>query len=171
MHGGTVTARSDGLGKGSEFEVRLPLEKDEGGGMTDEIHPSAIPASPLPMPQKRRVLVVDDNVDSAESMATLLAIGGDDVRTAHDGEAAVALAATFRPAVILLDLGLPKMNGYDACRQIREQPAGRGMLIIALTGWGQDEDRRRSREAGFDHHLVKPVDFTALQEILNRAAG
>ncbi len=117
-------------------------------------------------PVRRRILVADDNVDSASSMAMMLEFMGNEVRTAHDGAEAVEAAAAFRPDVILLDIGMPRMNGYDACRSIREQPWGRGIAIAALTGWGQEEDKRQSREAGFDHHLVKPVEPAALEKLL-----
>ena len=110
-----------------------------------------------------RILIVDDNRDGADSLGMMLRIMGNDTRTAYDGQEAVDVAEAFRPDVVLLDIGLPKLNGYEACRRIREQPWGKSMVLIALTGWGQEEDRRRSHEAGFDHHLVKPVDPAALE--------
>jgi len=110
--------------------------------------------------------VVDDNRDAADSLATMLRMMGNDVRTAYDGLEAVQAAATFRPDVLLLDIGLPRMNGYEAARHIREQPWGRSMALIALTGWGQEEDRRRALDAGCDHHLTKPADPAALQKLL-----
>jgi CheY-like chemotaxis protein len=116
----------------------------------------------------RRVLVVDDNHDSATSLATLLRMGGNEAHLAHDGEEAVSAAETLRPEVVLLDIGLPKINGYDVCRRIRSAPWGKDVLLVAVTGWGQREDRRQAREAGFDHHMVKPVDYTALSELLTR---
>ena len=109
---------------------------------------------------------MDDNRDGADSLAMLLRIMGNDIRTAYDGQEAVDVAEEFRPDVVLLDIGLPKLNGYEACRRIREQPWGKDVVLIALTGWGQEEDRRRSHEAGFDHHLVKPVDPHALMKLL-----
>jgi CheY-like chemotaxis protein len=160
MHGGTVEARSPGLGQGSEFSVRLPLPR--GGGAAEET-PVRLRSTPS---VSRRILIVDDNRDAAASISMLLSLLGHDTRTAHDGQAALELAEAFRPEVILLDIGLPKLNGYDACRRLREQPWGRGMFIIAVTGWGKEDDRRRSREAGFDHHLVKPVDFGDLEGLL-----
>jgi CheY-like chemotaxis protein len=114
----------------------------------------------------RRILVVDDNRDSARSMAGLLEILGNEVRTAHDGLAAVEAAEAFRPDVILMDVGMPRLNGYEATRRIRHQPWGRSPAIIALTGWGQDNDRALSREAGCDAHLVKPVELRDLEEVL-----
>ncbi len=161
MHGGTVEAKSEGPGRGSEFVVRLPVLKDSrqrSEGVTTEEGRQAR--------AKRRILVVDDNQDSATSLGMMLTLMGNEVRTAEDGFAAVEAAQEFRPDLILLDIGLPKLNGYDACRRIREQPWSEGMVIVALTGWGQEEDRKRSREAGFDTHMVKPVEIAALESLL-----
>ncbi len=119
-----------------------------------------------PLTTKHRILVVDDNRDSAESLAMLLKLSGNETYTAYDGLQAVEAAATFRPEVVLLDIGLPKLNGYEAARKIREQPWGKGMVLVALTGWGQDEDRQKSRDAGFNDHMVKPVDHGALMKLL-----
>ena len=124
------------------------------------------PKRPKPAPQKRRILVVDDNHDSADSLAALLSLGGHETHTANDGEHAISEAAKLRPDVILLDIGLPRLDGYDTCRRIREQPWGRDMVIVALTGWGEEEDRRQATQAGFDGHLVKPVDHNALNAIM-----
>jgi DNA-binding response OmpR family regulator len=110
---------------------------------------------------------VDDNRDAAESLGMMLKLMGNEILTAFDGLAAVEVAQTNRPELILMDIGLPKLNGYDACRRIREQSWSSGMVIVALTGWGQEEDRRRSQEAGFDHHLVKPVELSALENLLS----
>lgn len=118
------------------------------------------------MPTGRRVLVADDNADSAGSMAMILKILGHDARTAHDGLEVVAVATDFRPDVILLDIGMPELDGYEVCRRIRGEPWGSAISIIALTGWGSDDDRRRSLEAGFDHHLVKPVDPAEVEKLL-----
>ena len=109
---------------------------------------------------------MDDNRDSADSLGMLLRIMGNDIRTAYDGQQGLEVAGEFRPDVVLLDIGLPKLDGYEACRRIREQPWGKGVVLIAVTGWGQEEDRRRSHEAGFDRHLVKPVDPGALMRML-----
>lgn len=161
MHAGTVEAHSAGQGQGCEFVVRLPIES----GAAEQLAGNA----PVAEPQRaagRRILVVDDNRDAALTLATLLRIMGNETRTAHDGEEAVALAEAYRPEVILLDIGLPKLNGYDTCRAIRAQPWGQEIVIAALTGWGQEEDRRKSKEAGFNDHLVKPVDAKALFAIL-----
>jgi CheY-like chemotaxis protein len=162
MHGGTVVAHSEGRGKGSEFSVRLPLVP----APAIKPQPAAVP--PQPKRQGNRILVVDDNVDAAKTLAMLLKLGGNETQTAHDGEQAVEKAAAFSPQVVLLDIGLPKLNGYDACRAIRRQPGHNGMVIIALTGWGQEEDRQKSAEAGFDAHLVKPVDHAELLKLLQR---
>ena len=164
LHGGTVTARSAGVGRGSEFTVRLPLSPDQ----TDVRPPSALRAPSRPGLQGRRVLVVDDNKDAAVSLSTLLEIAGAETHMAHDGEEAVALAKRLEFDVALLDIGLPKMNGHEVAREIRKRSWGSAAVIIALTGWGQAEDRALSREAGFDHHLVKPV---GLEELLKLLAG
>jgi signal transduction histidine kinase len=162
LHGGTVEARSKGLGEGSEFVVRLPVvvgvtvPQAEGGG-----EDRAAPKLAL------RILIVDDNRDSAASLSIMLKLMGHDTGTAYDGEEAVAAVGEFRPDVILLDIGLPKLNGYDACRRIREQPGGEKLFIIAQTGWGQEDDRQRSQDVGFDHHLVKPIDTGVLMKLLS----
>ncbi|MGE0462051.1 MAG: ATP-binding protein [Vicinamibacterales bacterium] len=161
MHGGTVTAHSDGPGTGSRFVVRLPVLPGE-----------AVTPQPLESvggevsPVSRRVLVVDDEPDSALTLAMLLQLRGHQAEVAHDGAEALAQAVAFEPDVVLLDIGLPGMDGYDVCRHLRERPRGRSMFIVALTGWGQEEDRRRTREAGFDLHLVKPVDPEELLRVL-----
>jgi PAS domain S-box-containing protein len=163
MHGGTVEAESPGQGQGSTFTVRLPILEDRlelPAGMPAE---GWLDSAGL----KRRILVVDDNLDSADSMAMMLQLLENEVRTAHDGFEAVELAEQFRPQVILMDIGMPKLNGYDATRRIREQPWGRDMAIIALTGWGQEVDRARAKEAGCDGHLVKPVNLQDLEKLLD----
>jgi signal transduction histidine kinase len=161
MHGGTVEARSEGPGKGSEFIVRLPISEHVAD---EEQHRTGDEGTVSPA--GRRILVVDDNRDAADSLAMLLRLLGNQVHTAHDGLEAVGAAAAFQPEIILLDIGLPKLNGYEAARRIRQQPGSSSMVLIALTGWGQEEDRRRSREAGFDYHMTKPVEFAALQKLL-----
>jgi PAS domain S-box-containing protein len=164
MHGGMIEAHSAGLGKGSEFVTRLPALAQP----ATESAPKPAEKSPAPSAtDARRVLVVDDNVDSAESMAVLLRLYGHDVRLAHDGEAALEEARAFRPDVMFLDLSLPKMDGYEVARRLRLDPAMGGMTLVAMTGYGQEEERRRTREAGFYSHLVKPVDFDMLQELLS----
>jgi CheY-like chemotaxis protein len=161
MHGGTVTAASEGEGKGSTFTVTLPVAPDRAPPAAERADAGLAAAGP-----GRRILVVDDNLDGAESMAEMLKILGNEVRTAHDGLEAVELAEGYRPEVILMDVGMPRLNGLDATRRIREQPWGRAMTVIALTGWGQENDRERSREAGCDGHLVKPVNLMDLEKML-----
>ena len=161
MHGGSIEARSAGEGQGSEFVVRLPM-------LVGAVEPVApVPAAEPSLPQTRRILVVDDNSDAAVSLAMLLQIAGNDTYTAHDGPGAIESVERCRPEVILLDIGLPGLSGHEVCRRVRERPGGGDIVIIALTGWGQDADRRKSQEAGFDGHLVKPVDYDALMELLN----
>jgi PAS domain S-box-containing protein len=161
MHGGTVTARSDGSGRGAEVTVRLQRARSAAPLVPQ------IPVSPPPRHRSaRRILVADDNRDAAESMGMLLRLMGNEVRTVHDGIKAVEEAATFRPDVILLDIGMPRLNGYDAARLIREQRWSNGTMIVALTGWGQDEDKRRATEAGFDRHFTKPLDPATLQKLI-----
>jgi signal transduction histidine kinase/CheY-like chemotaxis protein len=161
MHGGTVEARSAGAGQGSELTVALPGLDEPSERLRQE------PAAAEPTaPASRRILVVDDNRDAADSLALLLQLAGHEVHTAHDGLEAVNAAARLRPEVILLDIGLPKLNGYEAASRIREQQGASDLLLVALTGWGQDEDRRRSEQAGFDAHMVKPVDLAALNKLL-----
>jgi PAS domain S-box-containing protein len=162
MHGGAVEAHSEGRGKGSEFIIRLPgapavkVAAYEESGYDD----NSKSVTPL------RILVVDDNGDSADSMALMLKFAGHTVAVAHDGLEALETAKTFQPHAALLDLGMPKLNGYETAQRIRQQPWGNNIVLIALTGWGQEEDKRRSREAGFNAHLVKPVDHRSLEKIL-----
>jgi PAS domain S-box-containing protein len=162
MHGGTVEASSEGRGKGSEFIVRLPALGSAAAGKPKN-KDGTVPSNVV---KGRRILVVDDNQDASTSLAMLLKLMGNEVRTAFDGLAAIDAAGTYRPDIMLLDIGMPKLNGYDVCRRIRQEPWGRNITIVALTGWGQEEDRVRSREAGFDGHLVKPVELGALQQVL-----
>jgi PAS domain S-box-containing protein len=161
MHGGSIEAHSEGPGKGSEFIVRLPVVLSLVDEQEDEEDDQRQTAPVV----RQRVLVADDNRDAAATMAMMLKLLGNEVRTAHDGLEALDVAAEFQPGVILLDIGMPKLNGYETCRHIREQPWGRNALIVALTGWGQDDDKRRSQEAGFNDHLVKPVDPAALHKL------
>lgn len=161
MHGGSVQAQSTGLGHGSEFTVRLPVLAV---ALEEPVRPLKVEETPAPL--RHRVLVTDDNVDAAFSMATMLEIMGHEAETAHDGLQALAAIPTFRPNVLLLDIGMPNLNGYETCRRLRQQPGGEELHVIALTGWGQEEDKRRSREAGFDYHLVKPVEPAVLEQLL-----
>ena len=160
LHGGSIEARSDGEDKGSEFLVRLPLVRS----LPDELLPQSEQANSS---QRLHVLIADDNEDAAESLAQLLEMMGSTVHRASDGLQAVAMAQDLRPEVIVLDIGMPRLNGFEACRRIRTQSWSKGVVIIALTGWGQDEDRRRSMDAGFDRHLVKPVDPLMLEKLLS----
>ncbi len=160
LHGGQVFARSAGPGAGSEFLVRLPIAL-----RMEPLPLEGVSMSPHPA-VSRRILVVDDNEDSAESLSVLLRINGHLVESAHDGRHALEAAERFRPDVILLDLGMPGMNGYEVCHKIRMQPWGSDVLLIAQTGWGQDQDRQRTKDVGFDGHLTKPIDHDRLEEIL-----
>ena len=166
MHGGSVEAFSDGPDRGSEFVVRLPA-------LTER--PEPLPPGPMVRETgaiaPRRILVVDDNHDTAEALTVLLKMSGHETHTSFDGQEAVEAAATFKPDVILLDIGLPKLNGYDAARRIRELPGGKEMMLVAMTGWGQDEDRQKTADAGFDSHLVKPVEYAVLTKLLASAPG
>jgi CheY-like chemotaxis protein/two-component sensor histidine kinase len=167
LHGGSVIARSEGLGHGSEFLVTLPVlvEPPDAPGRSGHARVSS-PATP-----SRRILVVDDNEDAATSLSVLLKLTGHDAMIATDGTQALQKAVMYQPDVILLDIDLPKMNGYDVCRAIRKHAWGRSIVMIALTGWGQDEDREKSKTAGFDGHLVKPVDHAALMKLLAEAVS
>jgi CheY-like chemotaxis protein len=165
LHGGTVEAHSEGVGKGSEFIVRLPVIT-AGPALSAANERDNRPATIA----GGRILIVDDNHDAATSIATLLALDGIQVEMAFDGIQAMTAAESFRPDAILLDIGLPKLNGYQVARGIREQSWGKDILLIALTGWGQIDDRNRTREAGFDHHLVKPVDLIELVKLLGNVA-
>jgi two-component system CheB/CheR fusion protein len=172
LHGGTVEARSAGLGKGSEFIVRLPALADQrapGGDVTGR---------PVAGVERRksdlarfRILVVDDHRDAGESLATLLRLLGHQVRVAYDGMSAMEAARVFRPQVALLDIGMPGMDGIELGARLRREPELAGLLLVALTGYGRDEDRKRSSAAGFNHHLVKPVDIAALNGLLAQHAA
>jgi PAS domain S-box-containing protein len=165
MHGGTVEARSEGEDKGSEFVIRLPLAPDDMGLDGYAGHGRTLDAA---QPAGRRILVVDDSKDSAMSLAMLLRIMGNEVRTAADGPSALVLAPAFRPDVVLLDIGMPGMSGYEVARRMRQMPELKPAVLVAQTGWGQQEDLRRSAECGFAAHLVKPIDPAALEELLRK---
>jgi CheY-like chemotaxis protein/nitrogen-specific signal transduction histidine kinase len=165
MHGGRVQGRSAGPGQGSEFVVRLPVA-------------AAAPTVREPPPAEAekprvagcRVVVADDNRDAADTLAMMVRLMGHEARIARDGEEAVGAVEAFRPDAVLLDIGMPRLNGYEAVRRIRAQPWGKDILLVAVTGWGQEEDRRRSQEAGFDHHLTKPASPAALEKLLGSVA-
>ncbi|MEX0867965.1 MAG: PAS domain S-box protein [Pirellulales bacterium] len=161
MHDGTIEVHSPGTGQGSRFVVRLPLSDEAEGG---EAPPPQGGMAPVDKPC--RVLVVDDNIAAASMLAMAVEMFGHQTRTANDGKEAVDVAAEFLPDVVLMDIGMPIMNGYEAAQQIRRQPRGEEIILVALTGWGQDEDKQRSKSAGFDHHLVKPADPSELQKLL-----
>lgn len=162
IHGGSISAFSEGSGLGSRFSVRLPV--------VDAVHcpleRRPVQQTSSALPSDLRILVVDDDKDITDSLVMLLELMGNKIRTARDGCEAMEVAEGYRPDVMLLDIGMPKLNGYEAARQIRQQPWGDDMVLVAFTGWGQDADRQRAREAGFDHHLVKPVDPQALVGLL-----
>jgi CheY-like chemotaxis protein len=160
LHGGSVEATSAGAGTGSAFIVRLPRLP-----LVGEVR-AAPEGEAAPLLSALKILVADDNPAVAEILVEFLEMMGNTVQHAHDGQAAVAMAAAFRPDVIVMDIGMPKLNGYEACRRIREEAWGKSVVMIATTGWGQEDDKRRSREAAFDHHFVKPIDFNALEQLL-----
>lgn len=160
MHGGTVAAHSPGPDQGSEFVICLPIVVE----LLSQ--PQSDNGTPMTSPGKRRIMVVDDNEQAAKVLGMLLKVLGNDVRTAFDGASALEIAAEFHPDIMFLDIGMPRLNGYDTARRIREQPWGKDILLAALTGWGQEEDKRRTREAGFHHHFVKPVEPATIQKLL-----
>jgi CheY-like chemotaxis protein len=159
LHGGNIEARSAGVGQGSEFIVRLPAPQSAAASASEA------PARPQTRIAGQRILVVDDNVDAAESLAALLRTRGQVVSVVHNGQDALAQALEQRPDVVLLDIGLPGMNGYEVASALRRQTGG-GPALVAITGYGQDADARRAAEAGFDRHLVKPVDAGELEQVL-----
>ena len=164
LHGGGIEAFSEGTGHGSEFVVTLPCHASS----------TTPPVEVAPMTETdtgvggRKILVADDNQDAANSLAMLLRLAGHDVRTVHGGEAALTVASTFEPEIALLDIGMPDLNGYEVAKRLRLTDGGKDLRLIALTGWGQDDDKRRARDAGFDHHLTKPVDPQRLDALLSR---
>jgi two-component system, chemotaxis family, CheB/CheR fusion protein len=173
LHQGRIEARSAGLGRGTEMIVRLPISEGQPG---ESQQPSAPTASLDSVKlESRRMMIVDDNVDAADSMAMLLRLAGHEVEAAYDGPAALIAADTFKPEVLLVDIGLPGMDGYELARQMRLRPALTAALLVAMTGYGRPQDRREAAVAGFDHHLTKPVSLEALLAVLagspRRASG
>jgi CheY-like chemotaxis protein len=164
LHGGTIEVFSEGPGRGSEFVVTLPVWSST---TAQPVEP-ATPPNAATTTVGRKILVADDNQDAANTLAMLLRLAGHEVRTAHGGEAALSIARTFEPEIALLDIGMPDLNGYEVARRLRSTDRGKDLELIALTGWGQDEDKRRAQEAGFDHHLTKPVDPQRLDALLSR---
>lgn len=167
MHGGTLHATSAGLGKGSEFVLTLPVVVEE---TLPSVQQEKMDSEMMKELTTRKILVVDDNVDAADTLEALLGMDGFDVKAVYDGVAAVEAAERIRPDIIVMDIGMPGMDGYDAARMIRQQPGGKDMTLIALTGWGQTADKDRAGQAGFDHHLVKPVDYDQLMKCLQEHA-
>jgi CheY-like chemotaxis protein len=165
MHGGSVSAASDGVGAGSQFTVRLPVAD----GANDERTAAPAPASDTKRTAHRRVLIVDDNRDAAGSLGVLVDLLGSDVKVVYDGESALSTIPSYQPSLVLLDIGMPRMDGYEVARRIRALPEGRHITLVALTGWGQEQDRRSCSDAGFDRHFVKPIDLDALQSLLGIA--
>jgi len=168
MHDGEIEARSEGAGCGSELVVRLPLIEDDratAGRAASGGHAAARE------PRPERILVVDDNVDAAETLSRLLRLSAHEVRVAHDGVSGLAAAREMNPDVVLLDIGLPKLNGLEVARSLRARVDGSRPLLVAVTGFGQAEDRARTAAAGFDHHLTKPVDPKLLQKLMQGARG
>jgi CheY-like chemotaxis protein/two-component sensor histidine kinase len=164
MHDGTVEARSEGAGRGSEFIVRIPISPVARRGAAARTSETVVPRSP----SGSKVLVVDDNEDAAGSLATLLRLQGHDVRAAFSGREALEVVKNYVPDVALLDLGMPGMDGFELSGRLRQQPGCERVMLVALTGWGQVEDRRRTAAAGIDHHLVKPPDSRTLERLLTR---
>lgn len=161
MHGGSILAISGGNDQGAQFEVRLPV-------LTGQSNPPAEPNRPAVVPAQRRILVVDDNRDSAESLYLVSKLLGQDAYAVHDGYEAIEVAERLQPEMILLDIGMPGLSGLDVCSRIGEKPWGKDVMLVAITGWGQEVDRRKSKEAGFDLHLVKPVAHEDITKLLSR---
>lgn len=159
LHGGAITASSAGANQGSQFEVRLPATLDADHNATPD-------SAPPPSAVTKKNLIVDDSRDVTDTMAMLLGALGHDTRAAHDGQSALQIGAAYRPYAVILDIGLPDMNGYEVARRVRLEQWGAQVLLIAATGWGQEADRHLADEAGFDVHLTKPIDFEALQAVL-----
>jgi CheY-like chemotaxis protein len=189
LHGGSVVAESEGEGKGSEFILRLPVRVTARKGEVATTPVADAPATPagfggpadrdvkrVPTPPSRpaklprRVLVVDDNVDAAEALDTLLTLGGMETRVAHDGIEALYTAAEFRPDAMIVDIGMPRLDGHEVAQRMRAAPWAAGIRLVALSGWAQESDRQKSREAGFDVHLAKPVTFGTLMDALGGEA-
>lgn len=166
MHEGTICVSSEGVGRGSQFEVRLPLT---------QVPRLQLPVAPMAEERKvlstRKVLVADDNCDTANSLALLLELEGHQVRIVYDGEAAFEAAASFRPSLVLLDIGMPRANGYEVAKRIREQPWGQAMMLIAISGWGQTDDKHLASASGFDHHITKPATLETLLSVMSSAAA
>ena len=168
MHDGSVQAMSDGPGRGSEFIVRIPAQPE---ARAESEPMSGHSSAALQATKPSRILLVDDNVDAAESLAVLLELKGHEVHLAHDGMTALDAAEIRRPDAVLLDIGLPGLNGYEVAERLRARPQSKSTLLIAVSGYGQENDLRSSRRAGFDHHLIKPVNVDDLLKLLSQPAG
>jgi CheY-like chemotaxis protein len=166
LHGGTIEALSDGQGKGAAFVLRMPVLQHAAAIVPQ----TQVQTSPS-VPSGRRVLVVDDNEDAASSLAALLQLQGHDVRVAFSGRAALEIAKGYAPHVVFLDIGMPDIDGYEVARRLRQQSGLEDVVVAALTGWAQQEDRRRTSAAGFDHHFVKPPDPQLLQKVLSEVTS
>ncbi len=166
MHSGSISAESEGVGRGSTFTIRLPHDSRK-AGVVESLASHSKVTTPATL-DSRRVLIVDDNIDGAESMATLLELSGHTTRTAHSGPDALEAVRDFRPEVVFLDIGLPGMDGYEVAQRIRAESQVERPMLIALTGWGSHDDRERSRNAGFDHHMTKPIELAQLEQILTQ---
>jgi len=164
MHGGHIEAKSAGEGQGSEFIVRLPIAEAAAQPTISQIKKAALTAA-----NACRILVIEDNIDQAQTLAALLSLWGYEVTTANEGTAGIELAETFKPDVVLVDLGLPGISGYEVARRLRKHPELKNACLVAQTGWGDANDRRRTREAGFDHHLLKPLDPEELRSVITQA--
>jgi len=160
MHGGTRTAQSNGPGKGSTFTVSLPLVDEQGEAIGEPLQKAQKAAAPM------KVLIVDDNVDSAQTSLWMLDLMGHKATVAHEGLTALEMAHEIKPDVVLLDIGMPGMDGYEVCRQLRQMPEMKNKTVIAQTGWGQESDRQKAFAAGFDHHITKPVSLDLLTQLL-----
>jgi CheY-like chemotaxis protein/two-component sensor histidine kinase len=163
LHGGSIDARSEGLGHGAEFTVRLPLVPQSARTESADAGRAGVPVM-----AQRRILVVDDNADAAGSLALLLKFSGHEVHVAHEGEAALRLAERLRPDAVLLDVGMPGMDGYEVARRLRRRPGMEELIIIAVTGYGAEADKRRAQAAGFDHHLTKPIEVASVESLITR---
>ncbi len=166
LHGGTVEAHSEGLGSGAEFIVRLPVAEEAGASREAQRLPAHVPVAAAADARSLRILVVDDNVDAADSIAMLLNMEGHETRSVNTARAALLAVPEFQPEVVLLDIGLPEMDGYEVARRLRANNGTHHMRLVAVTGYGQPADRKRAQAAGFDEHMVKPVEPAALQDFL-----
>ena len=165
LHGGTVAVESPGTGRGSTFTVRWP---EASAGLAS---PTTAPELTRSTARKLRVLVIDDNEDAAESLAMMIELDGHEIRTVYNGAAALELAGCFRPDLVFCDIGLPKMDGYEVARRLRLEAEHSATVLVALTGWGSEEDKRKTKEAGFDHHFIKPAEGAEIESIIRSVSA